>query len=679
MTAGAWDPDEPDGTTTPRSTEGAGAGAVDLDARQLAVLRDGLERRGLQPTPDGPLWACCPACDERGLHVAQSGAGPYYACTRCPREAVDNAMIAQGFTAGAPVEWSLAPETSHRRLATLWLNGSEAPKDPKALTGSAVAALAAANNGEPLLFVRGGQLATIGRDERGVAHINRPGKIGELRPVIERLIYFRKWKTTGRGAEQREFPAYVEAPPTLLENVLHLREWPGLPALEAIVEAPTLRADGTILDEPGYDADSRLIYDPADGLSVPAIAEAPSSQDVAAAIGLLRDDLLADFPFAEPADRANALALLLTPIVRPACGPVPLALLDAPRAGSGKGLLASIVARVATGRAAPVFVAPDDDAEWSKSITAMLEAGAQFVLIDEATSLRAPSLAAALTADLHRGRRLGHNEMIEVPQRATWAAAGNNIDPRGDLVRRCYRIRIDPKMAQPWTRGGFRHTDLEDWATRHRGQLLGALLTLARAWYAAGRPAARGLPTIGGFTRWTHTVGGILAHADVDAFLGNLEQLHADGDQDAAQWEAFLTAIDTAAGGEPWTTAGVVGMLGDGGALEEALPDDLAARRLQSGFKIALGKALRARIDTRHGARGLHVVTDGQDRTRVTRWRVAADHAPETVSGVQGVQGVKGVFPLAREDCKADTLTRGGKYSLHSHHSLHPAGQREGL
>src|SRR3954451_24185687 len=89
-------------------------------------------------------------------------------------------------------------------------------------------------------------------------------------------------------------------------------------------------------------------------------------------------------------------------------------------------------------------------------------------------------------------------------------------------------------------RQGFKHEDLATWVTEQRGALIGALLTLARAWYAAGQPVAEGLPALGTFTSWVKTVGSIVSHAGVQGFLSNLEQLYEEADEESVQWEQFL-------------------------------------------------------------------------------------------------------------------------------------------
>ena len=128
-------------------------------------------------------------------------------------------------------------------------------------------------------------------------------------------------------------------PRELAADILALHEWP-FPTLHAVVESPTLRPDGSILDQPGYDPSTGIVYVPSVDLDMPEIPAKPSPKSVGRARRLLRE-LIQDFPFVDAADRTNMLALLLTPVVRPAiAGPVPLALLDAPSAGTGKSLLA---------------------------------------------------------------------------------------------------------------------------------------------------------------------------------------------------------------------------------------------------------------------------------------------------------------------------------------------------
>src|SRR5260370_8082341 len=107
---------------------------------------------------------------------------------------------------------------------------------------------------------------------------------------------------------------------------------------------------------------------------------------------------MGEFPFQDRACYANALALLLTPLIRQAInGHVPLALLDATRPGTGKSLLAELVALIATGRKAAMMGAPYDDDEWRNRISAPLSDWTTIIAID---NMRSPLQSAPLDLPL---------------------------------------------------------------------------------------------------------------------------------------------------------------------------------------------------------------------------------------------------------------------------------------
>src|SRR5450756_1996299 len=93
-----------------------------------------------------------------------------------------------------------------------------------------------------------------------------------------------------------------------------------------------------------------------------------ASEDAAAARELVLE-VYCDFPFTGPADRANAVGLALTPLVRSAIEScVPLALVTSAQHGIGKGLLARIPALVAFGREQPETTLPGTEEEVRKKL-----------------------------------------------------------------------------------------------------------------------------------------------------------------------------------------------------------------------------------------------------------------------------------------------------------------------
>ena len=107
------------------------------------------------------------------------------------------------------------------------------------------------------------------------------------------------------------------------------------------------------------------------------------------------------------------IGLLLTPLIRQSIsGHVPIALLDAPRPGTGKSLLAETVAMIATGRKAAMIAAPyDDDNEWRKRIASTLADGATIIVIDNVHGrLQSAALDLALTSHTMQERILGQSK-----------------------------------------------------------------------------------------------------------------------------------------------------------------------------------------------------------------------------------------------------------------------------
>lgn len=480
-------------------------------------------------------------------------------------------------------------------------------------------------NCPPLLFCRSAKLALVRSDEHGRPIIENMSE-WQLRGRLERVANFvqQHWNDETKTTQNEPVPPPID----VVRDVQALGEWP-FPPLDGVVEVPVLRPDGSILIAPGYDRNTSLVYAPAPGLAIPAIPETPTPDGMSAALALI-DEMIGEFPYVDSASRANTMALLLTPVIRATVdGCVPLALVDKPSPGTGASLLASAIALVATGHSAAMMGAPKDDEEWRKAITSLLMAGATFVLVDNVQrSLESSSLARALTAQSWQDRILGRNAILTLPQRATWLATGNNLRVRNDMARRCYWIRMNAQMAQPWRRTEFRHPDLLDWVASHRGAILAALLTLARAWFTAGQPPAK-VPTLGGFETWARVVGGVLAYAGIAGFLGNLEELYERVDEEGPQWSAFVAEWYRVFGEVAISVAELANALEANEAFSDSLPDTLAAsRKDEKTFRRNLGQALKKHADVRYDVDGttLRLVRAKSDtHAKVARWQVCGD------------------------------------------------------
>jgi hypothetical protein len=428
-------------------------------------------------------------------------------------------------------------------------------------------------------------------------------------------------------------PPLNALPPVPVANDLLVRQWNELPALTGLIEAPCLRPDGTLLSAPGWDEQTGLWLDPDSKLTVPVIREEPSDADITATVHLLQRELLGEFAFVDAASEANALALVLTAVLRPAIdGLVPLALIGAPIAGTGKTMLVNLAARIATGRPAGLTAAPnrDNDEELRKRLTALLIAGESLIVFDNvANTLSSPVLAQALTSEVWADRVLGVSKVVQLPQRAVWAATGNHIQLGGDLARRCYPINLDPKTAEPWRRQ-FRRPDLDQWAIEHRGALLAAALTLGRAWYARGCPDG-GAPQWGSYQRWAQVMAGILTTAGVPGFLDNLQDLYTAADSETAGWQRVLAHWHFTCGEKPVRTSELDGALLLGEDLD--LPPSIASAigyAPDAGTRhTRLSAKIRAVQDRRFDDTGLRIERAGTDaHSKGALWLVTRDRAP---------------------------------------------------
>jgi hypothetical protein len=507
------------------------------------------------------------------------------------------------------------------------------------------------HNTPPRLFQRAGGGVRIRADENGQPMLEA------LRAEHVRLELAQAARWT-KATKDADIP--VDPPLNVCASVLTTPD--RFPGLIGLTELPVIHPDGTV-HTGGYDPESRLFHiGPADPIEPMATA------DAAALIG----DLLADFPFDAQADRANAWALLLTPLVRPLVnGPVPMALIDAPEPGTGKGLLAEIMAIIATGRPATLTTLPPHDDELEKRITSMLLTGQPIIAFDNLEhTVKSPILAAALTAETWQGRMLGSSTTVNLPARVTWVATGNNVTVGGDLARRCYRIRLDARRPKPWERSGFRHTDLRGYARHNRHRLVSALCALITDWIRAGRPSANVAP-LGGFSPWAEIVAGVTAHAGVAGVLGNIDAFHEAADAEAAEWEAFLTAIGEVTGGREFTAAQLTSYMDTvDSPIRATLPTTLADAWGTGSFSKRLGRDLVRRLGRHYGHEAWSVRSPGATRMKVTLFIVAPTRPTGTDQADSGANPANPANPAEGSEDRGVAGLRGVSVSYayaHAH------------
>ena len=416
-----------------------------------------------------------------------------------------------------------------------------------------------------------------------------------------------------------------------------------LPGLEVIVTTPVFGANGELIAKPGYHESERLWLQPAGPLDLAPVPQAPTAADIAAARLILLDDLLVDFPFVTDSDRAHAVAAMILPFVRRMIiGCTPVHLLAAPNAGTGKGLLCSLISVVGIGAVCSASTLPTHEDEARKMITAELSKGRQLILLDntkERRTLDCPPLASVITAESWTDRLLGQSRMLTLPNRALWIVTGNNPRLSMEMARRCVQARLDAKMDRPWLRERFKHDPIIEWARQNRSQLVHAVLVLVQAWLAAGHPLHR--RRLGSFEHWSAVMGGILQVAGIAGFLGSLEELYETADAEGGEWREFV-AVWWDAHRDQWVSARDLLQL----VLERDLLADVIGDKSPQSQRIRLGKALTAVRDRQFDR--YRVVMRRDAHTKSAGYRLLPGDAcdGDTLSQAEQQVSAPGLFEL---------------------------------
>lgn len=356
---------------------------------------------------------------------------------------------------------------------------------------------------DPDLYQRGGMLVRVERrrlrsgggwyETVPIVQVPRPN----LRDRITRCAQlFRK------GEHDETNPAHP--PDWLVAGVEARGRWEGVRELAAVTRVPILRPNGSILQQPGYDPETCVLYIPT--VVFPSISPDVDIDDATAAIVRL-SEVVEDFRFAGDEHRSAFLAGLLTPLARHAFeGPAPLFLFDANVRGAGKGLLADVIGCTVDGYPMPVSSYSDDPEEMRKKITSIVMAGDSVVLLDNiAGAFGNESLDRALTSTRWKDRVLKTNTQVDLPLCTVWFGTGNNVVVGADTARRIVHVRLDVLEERPEERCDFKHPDLRLWVKQQRPALLCAALTVLRAYFNAGCPP-HGLRAFGSFEGWSSVV-----------------------------------------------------------------------------------------------------------------------------------------------------------------------------
>jgi hypothetical protein len=472
----------------------------------------------------------------------------------------------------------------------------------------------------PEIFDFGGALVSVGGgklhplDEHGLIH------------YLGGIMQYWRWHKPPHGPL---VAVLSDPPPRVAKPILSMGENRQLKSLKAVVTAPTLRPDGTVMDAQGYDPKTGLLLE-TDQELVP-VKLAPSQDEVAAALNTLLLPF-SEFPLEGPGDWGVLLAGLLTAAVRPALPTSPAFGFDAPIQASGKTLLASCLGALATGEIPTIWphTAGRDDEEVRKRLFTALRNGTRALVWDNLVGqFDSAAMAAALTAPNMTDRILGKSESISIPNRAIMLLTGNNLTLAGDMPRRVLICRINPNTDRPFSR----EFDLDPLAyvNEHRQGMVSAALTIVRGWLSSGAKRAPG--RMASFELWDDYVRQPVAWIDQQIFPGKFtDPMQAvteaqSSDPELEIWKEVLLSLQEVFGESFFTTSGVLETLkksiGDNfektSRLCEALVDLNRGRNVASST--SLGRLLGYRRD--RIVAGLQLQVRDDLTKKIKQWRVA--------------------------------------------------------
>jgi hypothetical protein len=211
-------------------------------------------------------------------------------------------------------------------------------------------------------------------------------------------------------------PEDIPPPRDVIEGLI-ANDPPRMPPLFAIRSTPQVSPTGEINLTGGYH--QGIFYDGSCGAL--AVPERPTLEDAKAAWEFVKRELLSEFPFDSEIDVAVTLALLVTMLIRLDFPTAPAFVISAPKSGTGKSLLASILIFLILGTdAEPSTYKSDDEPEIRKVLTAHIAEGAQVVFFDNVTrSIGCAPLDLMLTSPNWKDRVLGTSTMYSGRQNVT--------------------------------------------------------------------------------------------------------------------------------------------------------------------------------------------------------------------------------------------------------------------
>lgn len=325
-----------------------------------------------------------------------------------------------------------------------------------------------------------------------------PGTSMATAPDIMERAEQLEWKQWRKAGLVRTHPPR----PFVQDYLPQMRGRYGARALTGIARVPRIDDSGEVHFISGYDPETGLFHDRATTFNLPpALSRASAELAVKVLLSPFRH-----FQFDDPvAGSAILLSAIFTAIERPFLPVAPMYVIRSSMPGTGKGLMARCLVRLAFDTT-PVFITWGGNAEeFEKRLGAVLLRAPAALTIDNANGMQIKGdlLESIITEGSADIRPLGVSQIVKVRGRPLITLTGNNPIITGDMARRSIPLDILPRSADP-ERDPYPFNPLEKIQRQRMGFLHAAFICM-RLFRLSGMPSS-GLPAVGSFDEWSRKV-----------------------------------------------------------------------------------------------------------------------------------------------------------------------------
>ena len=364
------------------------------------------------------------------------------------------------------------------------------------------------------LYIRGSEVVYIKKNDLGTFF--SPISIPYLRAHMAKYANYQKFDVRSKKYYG------INPPKELAECWLATAHEGNTPVARGIIEHPTMKKDGSIIENPGYDSDTGLIY--IKNCDVESVGN-PSIDDAIIAIKSI-ENIFFESCLITDIDMSVAVSAVITAIIRPVMSCSPLHAFTSTTPGSGKTTICDVVSIIATGRKPKNVVMTLNYEESEKRLDSCLLSGDSIILLNNIDRPLSDSKLCQMVTDSAVNVRLfGTQKNIACPNTAFIMANGNNLVISGDLPRRVLKGKLDPGMERPEKRKFKRN--IESYVAKNRSGFIRSALIICRAYILSGSPD-QNLHPLAGFDDWSNLVRSAMVWAGSADPCESQKDIYAD-------------------------------------------------------------------------------------------------------------------------------------------------------